>query len=189
MYLISCVYCTCCISYRICYRLFIGFFEETKKPGQMDKHDGEPQGIERTDREGENWTRIHEGTDRTDIRAYGVKTLHRATRKRPDAAPTRTDINIRVSLSTLWSFCPCGTYGKNRGTDIRRGCFYRTDNRRERLNHRQKPHTNMQKGSTCCERQTGQTATSKGQTAVSIPYTVFSCSVNHRDLMLNLKRK
>jgi hypothetical protein len=95
------LYCICCISYRICYRLFIGFFEETKKPGQIDKHDGEPQGIERTDRKGENRTRMHEGTDRTDSRAYG---------KRHDAAPTRTDINIRVGLSTL-SICPCGTYG------------------------------------------------------------------------------
>jgi hypothetical protein len=79
LYLIICVYCTCCISYRICYRLFIGFFEETKKPGQMDKHDGEPQGIERTDRKGETRTQIHEGTDRTDrtdSRAYGVKTLN-----------------------------------------------------------------------------------------------------------------
>jgi hypothetical protein len=153
LYLISCVYCTCCISYRIFYRLFIGFFEETKKPGQMDKHDGEPQGIERTDSEGENRTRNNEGTDRkdrTDSRAYRVKTQHRAAMIRQDAAPTRTDINIRVSLSTLWSFCPCGTYGKNRGTDIRRGCFYRTDRRRrERLNDRQMPHTDMQKGNTC----------------------------------------
>jgi hypothetical protein len=38
----------------------------------MDKHDGKPHGIERTeeiertDGKGENRTRIHDGTDRTD---------------------------------------------------------------------------------------------------------------------------
>ncbi len=119
--MISCIYCTCCISYRIFYRLFIGFFEETKKPGQLDKHDGEPQGIERTDRDRENRQKgREEDTDPRGDRQDRQPCMWRQSHEeKVDAAQTRTDFNIIIGLSTL-SIYPCRTYGKDKTQRIER---------------------------------------------------------------------
>ncbi len=106
----------------------------------MDKHDGEPSGIERTDRDRENRQKGREqDTDPRGDRQYRQPCIW----KRQDAATTRTDINIRVGLSTL-SICPCGTYSMDWKQRIEGQISAKdvsTDNHRERLNDRQMSHT------------------------------------------------